>query len=62
MMWIHCSACGGGGGGPEKNDKNGAVWCILCVQKHVIINLKINNFKDNKSTTRKNIRHTFLQY
>ena len=53
---------GEGGGGLEKNDKNGAVWCILCVQKHVIINLKINNFKDNKSTARKNIRHTFLQY
>ena len=35
---------------PGKNDKNGAIWCILSVPKYVIMNLKINNFKDNKST------------
>ena len=28
----------------RKFDKNGAVWCILSVQKLVIINLKINIF------------------
>ena len=27
-----------------KFDKNGAIWCILSVQKLVIINLKINIF------------------
>ena len=28
--------------------KHGAIWCILSIPKHVIINLKINNVKDNK--------------
>ena len=28
--------------------KHGAIWCILYIPKHVIINLKINNVKDNK--------------
>ena len=27
--------------------QNGAIWRILSVLKYVIINLKINNFKDN---------------
>ena len=31
--------------------KNDATWCILSVPKYVIINLKIHNFYDNKSTT-----------
>ena len=35
-----------------KFDKNGAVWCILSVPKLVIINLKINIFFENKSTTK----------
>ena len=44
----------------EYFDKNGAIWCILSVPKYVIINLKINNFKDNKSTTTKqSIRNIF---
>ena len=30
--------------------KNGAIWFILSIPKHVIINLKINNVKDNKLT------------
>ena len=28
--------------------KNGAIWCIQSIPKHVIINLKINKVKDNK--------------
>ena len=28
-----------------KNEKNGTIWCILSVPKYAIINLKINNFK-----------------
>ena len=37
---------------PLKNfGKNGAIWCILSVSKLVIINLKVNFFWDNKSTT-----------
>ena len=40
MMLIHTCAREV----PEKNDKNGAIWCILSVPKCVIINLKINNF------------------
>ena len=44
MMLIHTCARGGGGGGggmfpPQKNDLNGAIWCILSVPKYVIINL-----------------------
>ena len=35
-----------------KIDKNGAIWCILSVPKLVIINLKVNIFLDNKSTTK----------
>ena len=41
--------------------KNGAIWCILGIPKHVIINLKTNNGKDNKLTI-KNFDHIFLQY
>ena len=53
MMLIHTCARGGvrGHAPPEKNDKNGAIWCILSVPKYVIINIKINNFLDNKTTT-----------
>ena len=35
----------------EKMIKSGEIWCIISVPKYVIINLKINDFKDNKSTT-----------
>ena len=28
-----------------KNENNGTIWCILSVPKYAIINLKINNFK-----------------
>ena len=41
--------------------KNGAIWCILSIPKHVIINLKINKVKDNKLKI-KFIDHIFLQY
>ena len=41
-------------------DKIGAIWCILSVPKLVIINLKINIFLDNKSTTQI-LCHIFLQ-
>ena len=44
MMLIHTCARGVWHALPEKNDKNGAIWCILSVPKYVIINLKINNF------------------
>ena len=37
----------------ENFDKNGAIWCNLGVPKYAITKLKINNFKVNKSTTRK---------
>ena len=36
--------------------------CIPSVPNCVITNLKINNFKDNESTTIKNVRHIFLHY
>ena len=41
--------------------KNGAIWCILSIPKHVIINLKFNKVKDNKLTI-KIVDHIFLQY
>ena len=41
--------------------KNGAIWCILSIPKHVIINLKINNVQVNKLTI-KIIDHIFLKY
>ena len=41
-------------GGPENFDKNGAIWCNLDVPKYAITNLKNNNLKDNKSTTKLN--------
>ena len=43
-MIVNYHLCKGGPGAcsPEKNDKNGAIWCILSVPKLVIINLKIN--------------------
>ena len=44
----------------EKNDKNGAIWCNLGVPKYVTTNLKIDNFKDNKSTTKLNYHISLL--
>ena len=41
--------------------KNGAIWCILSIPKHVIINLKSNNVKKSKLTI-KNFDHVFLLY
>ena len=41
-------------------DKIGAIWCVLSVLKLVIINLKINIFLDDKSTTQI-LCHIFLQ-
>ena len=41
--------------------KKRAIWCIPSIPKHVIINLKINNVKDNKLKL-KIIDHIFLQY
>ena len=40
---------------PRKNwiKKNGAIWRILSVPKYVIMNLKINKFKNTNSTTTK---------
>ena len=41
---------GGGTCSPEKIlDKNSAIWCNLGVPKYVITNLKIKNFKVNKT-------------
>ena len=48
-MWIYTHAGGLEGNLPWKNNKNGAIWCILSVPKYDIIHLKINNFKDKKS-------------
>ena len=40
---------------PRENfDKNGAIWCIVGVQKYAITNRKTNNFKVTKSTTKHN--------
>ena len=45
--------CGGRGHAPQRKlEKNGAIWCILSIRKYAIIILKINNFKDYKSTTK----------
>ena len=38
----------------------GAIWCILSVPKYAIINIKINKFKDNKSTKTNIIFAIFL--
>ena len=48
--------------GPEKTDKKDGVWSFHSVPNYVIIILKINNFKDNKSRPSTIIRHSFLQY
>ena len=45
---------------PGKNCEKSAIWCILSVLNYDIINLKINNFTDNKATTTNNFRHSFL--
>ena len=42
-------------------EKNGAIWCILSLPKHVFINPKVNNVKDNKFEI-KVIDHIFLLY
>ena len=50
-MWIDTSARWVRGHAPPENVcKNGAIWCILSVPTHAIINLKINNLKEYKST------------
>ena len=51
MMWIHTCAKGSRAYALSENfGKNVAICRILSVPKYVIINLKINNFKDNIST------------
>ena len=51
-MLIHNCARGPGTCSTETIfDKNGMIRCILSVPKYAIINLKINNSSDNKSTT-----------
>ena len=61
-MWFHARTMGVWGHAPQiVFIKNGAIWCILGIPKHVIINLKTNNVKDNKLTI-KNFDHIFLQY
>ena len=63
MIRTRARLVGGGGGGhvpPKMFDKHGVIWRILSVPKYVIMNLKINNFKDNKSTTTENVCHTLL--
>ena len=48
IMWTQIRARGSGASPTEKNfGKNGAIWRNLSVPIYVIINLKINNFKDN---------------
>ena len=44
MMWIHICARGVRGMLPRFVLINGAIWCILCVLKYVIIKIKINIF------------------
>ena len=50
---------GGGGSGmlPRKKGMKWMSWCILSVPKYVIIHLKINYLKNDKSTTTKTIPH-----
>ena len=45
----------------KKNDKNGTIWCNFGVPKYVTTNLKINSFKDNKSTKKLNYHICFAQ-
>ena len=58
MMWIQIRARGVRG---HVSLENGAIWRVLSVLKYVIITLKSNNFKDNKSTIVKIINHVFQQ-
>ena len=61
-MWFHTRTMEVRGHAPRiVFIKNSARWCILSIPKHVIINLNINNVKDNKLTI-KIIDHIFLQY
>ena len=61
-MWFHTCTMGVRGHAPRiVFIKHGAILCILSIPKHVIINLKINNVKDNKLKI-KIIDHIFLQY
>ena len=63
MMWIQIRAWGvRGHAALEIIYKNGAMWRILSAPKYVIINLKMNNFKNYKSTLVKIIRHIVNQY
>ena len=55
-IWSHTRARGSG----NFSIKNGAIWSNLVVPKYVITNLKINDSKDNKSTTAKLRYHIFL--
>ena len=57
-MWFDTCTGGGGGGGVRGNFEKMAQ-TGLSVPKYAIVNLQINNFKDNKSTTANNIRHIF---
>ena len=51
---------GSGGMLPRENfDKNGAIWCNVCIPKYVITNRKTNNFRVAKSTIAKDNRHMF---
>ena len=65
MMWIQIRARGWGGGPGVAPRFFLLKWCKLAqseCSKYIIINLKINNFKDNKSAIVKIVRHTFHQY
>ena len=44
---------------PEKNDKNGAIWCNLGVPKYVITNLKSTILRIRTKTTKLNC-HIFV--
>ena len=60
---VSASVGGGGSGGNSPIFfLNGASWRNLSVPKYIIINLKINNFKDHKSAIVKIIRHTFQHF
>ena len=53
MMKIRIRDRGPGGDAPSKEMiKNGVICCILRVTKYDIINLKINSFKNYKTTTK----------
>ena len=39
-IWINILLGAGPCSSEKKNDKNGAIWCILSVPKYIIMNLK----------------------